>query len=311
MNDESGPRWLILLCFACIYLFWGATFIALKFAITQIPPMILSGTRYLLAGLVLLGIGRLRREAPPEARLLRLAALSGFLLVFANGLVSVSIQWFSSATAAVLVGSVPVWIILLNWWAFERVRPTGRQAAGIALSLLGIFLLTRSQAALSHAGKGAESGLWVASLAIFVAIISWSLGTLVQRSAGKLRSVFSVSGIQLATGGMIVTFLGLLRNPGFVPDPSKMTWQVGTAFLYLVLFGSVISFTAYLWLSARVTPAQVSTYAVVNPLVAVWLGWWIADEQINAAMIGCSILVLGGLCLVVFEPRSVPVVETQ
>lgn len=293
MNHRQ--TWLVILCFACIYLFWGGTFLAIKFAIVEVPPITLSGVRFALAGAILLAIGRLRREPALQSGHFKMAALSGSLLVFANSMVCVAEQWLSSGTAAIIVGSIPVWIMLVNWFSFDRVRPTARQVFGIVLALLAIALLTRGQSV--GGGPGATHGV----LAIIVALVCWTYGTLLQRRAGALKSVFTFSGAQLFTGGLLTWIAGAVIGPPFTRSLTDLGWPVVVSFIYLVVFGSVIAFTAYLWLSSHVSPSKVSTYAVVNPLVAVWLGWWLADERLDLPMILLSLQVLVGLGLVVFD----------
>lgn len=293
---------LTVLCFACVYLIWGSTYLAIKIAIAEMPPLLMAACRFTLAGIILTLVGKIRKEGSLSAADRKLAFFSGCLLVLANSLVCLAEKWISSGTTAVLIGSVPIWIVILNFLFFKGGRPTNRTLVGITISVLGVFLLSRSQL-----GAGLESAHPSSSLGVFfilASVILWSFGTLLQKKVSSLEHIFTFSGFQLGMGSLISWALGLMFEH---PTQWSLTQFSGTsvaAFFYLVIFGSAIAFSAYLWLSRNIEPAKVSTYAVVNPLTAVWLGWLFANEAFGAATIGYSVLILTGTYLVVFKPRT-------
>lgn len=291
--------WRIIFCFACIYIIWGSTYLAIKYAIIAFPPIYMSCFRFVCASTLLILVGVFRREKLPPLPRLKTGALSGALLVFANSMVSVSEKWLSSSLAAVLIGSSPVWILLFHWLFFEGRRPTFRQLAGITIAVIGILFLSQqgeSSGDLNHTILG--FGL------LLTAIVSWSFGTLIQRRAGKAPGgMFIFSGFQLLAGALIVSPLAFFLETLNLPPLADIPLVPILALLYLIVFGTLVGFSAYLWLSVHVEPSIVSTYALVNPLIAVWLGWFLANESVNTSMLFFSAFVLLGLYLVLFNKK--------
>lgn len=298
----KGHFWRIVLCFTAIYLIWGSTYLAIKHAIDAIPPFLMSGCRFLLASSVLFAIGLVRRERFPSRAQRRLAMVSGVLLVLANALVGFAEQHISTGRASVIVGTVPVWIIMFQWAFFKGVRPTAKQILGIGTALAGILLLT-------SAPQGAAQSSLIGIGVLLGSVMFWSLGTLIQRQAAVTGNFFAFASLQLFCGGLVIALSGLFFERPDVAIFASLEWGAVLAFLYLVIFGSVVAFSAYVWLSMHVEPAKVSTYALVNPLVAVWLGWLFNDEPVYLTMIFSSVLILSGLYLVLFKkvPALTPI----
>lgn len=293
---------LIVLCFACIYVIWGSTYLAIKIAIVEMPPLLMAAFRFTLAGIILSLIGRFRKEDPLSRADRKLAFFSGCLLVLANALVCVAEKWISSGTTAVLIGSVPIWIVILNFLFFKGGRPTNRTLIGITISVVGVSLLSRSQ--LGAGGEAAHPYSGIGVFFILASVIVWSFGTLLQKKVGSLRNIFTFSGFQLGMGSLIAWVLGISFEHPTQWSLTQFSASAVAAFFYLVIFGSAIAFSAYLWLSRNVEPAQVSTYAVVNPLTAVWLGWLFANEALGGATIAYSVLILAGTYLVVIKGKT-------
>jgi drug/metabolite transporter (DMT)-like permease len=281
--------------FFLVYLIWGSTYLAIKVGVADFPPLYLAALRFLMAGILLFGIGKLRREAalsPPDRNI---AILSGSLLVCANGMVCVAETWLSSGLAAMIIGTIPAWISLIHWRFFGGGRPGLKQLAGILIAICGIAFLAGSDT------QGSEAHRYLGILALLSSVILWSFGTLTQRKSGNLRNVFTFSGTQLGVGCFLLFALAL----AFEGPRALLQLHVGPrslfAFFYLVIFGSVVAFSSYLWLSRNVNPTKVSTYAVVNPLVAVWLGWIFAGESLTIGTLVSSILIICGIYFVIFD----------
>jgi drug/metabolite transporter (DMT)-like permease len=291
-------NWEVILNFAAVYLVWGSTYLAIKYAIVSFPPLLMACSRFLLASGLMFSIGKLRGEQRLLSADKKIAAKSGLLLVMGNGLVCLAETSIPSGLTAIIIGTSPISIMLLNWFWFERSVPTFAQVAGVLISLVGIIFLTKGE---TH-GTSEHHVLGVIALAI--AVVSWSVGSLMQRRAGKLPNIFTFSGYQLFIGSFLVGILGIATGELKTFDASKITNEAIFAFFYLVLFGSALAFSSYIWLSRNVEPAKVATYAVVNPVVAVWLGWMIAGEQVNFSTMTFSFLVLIGLFLVIFAKPS-------
>jgi len=292
-------RWKYGLNFFAIYVIWGSTYLAIKYAIVSFPPFLLSGLRYFLAGLILLAFAAFRRENRVAFRDLRIAALSGFLLVSANALVCFAELRLASGIVAVVIGTMPGWIMLLNWQFFDRAKPTVRQAGGAAIALAGIVLLSKDQLT---ANTDASLVSWAA---IGLSMLCWALGTLIQRRSGAKDSFFLYSSAQLSLGGLCLLFVLLFIPSARHLDLSAIEPTAWAAFGYLTLFGSVIAFTSYLWLSRHVSPTIVSTYAIVNPAVAMMLGVFFAGERLTGTTVAVAGFILFGLYFVVIRKKPV------
>lgn len=241
------------------------------------------------------GIGKLRGEKnliPSDAKI---ALKSGLLLIVGNGLVCLAEESIPSGLTAIIIGTSPISIMLLNWLFFEKLIPSKRQIFGILLSFVGIVFLTKGE---TH---GANSNELLGVLALIIAVVSWGIGSLFQRRAGKLPNIFTFSAYQLISGSVLLGILGLLRGELNTFDASKITNEGIFAVLYLIVFGSVVAFSSFIWLNRNVEPSKVATYAVVNPVVAVWLGWLFLGEQIDMNTILYSFVVLIGIYFVIFS----------
>ncbi len=297
----------VILNFLSVYIVWGSTYLAIKYAVMSFPPLLMASMRFLLAGLLMYGIGRLRGEANLLSPDKKIAAVSGILLVLGNGFVCIAEMTVPSGLTAIVIGTTPVFMMLLNWIFFERIAPTLRQVAGIFISFVGIALLAKGDIGLSTTAQ--IIGICLLTLAI----LSWSVGTLMQRRAGKLPNIFTFSGIQLLVGSGVVMILGIMRGEVGDFDFNQVTPVGIFSVLYLVVFGSAIAFSSYIWLSRHVEPSKVATYAVVNPVVAVWLGWLIAGEHVDVNTASYSLVVLIGLYFVIRPGKNIvhPIAPTK
>lgn len=295
----APSRTAILVNSLAIYLIWGSTYLAIKYAIEDIPPFLLAGSRFLMAGLILLAVASFKREASLDPATKKRAVFSGSLLVMGNALVCVAETTISSGMAAVIVGSVPIWVMLFNWTVFKGEKPTQRQTLGILCSMAGLIILSRSQGS-------SDYGTWIGVIAILIAVISWSFGTLLQRKADTKGRLIRYSGFQLLTGSLAAFISAAFAQEYAQLDIAGIRPLAFFSFLYMVIFGSAIAFSSYLWLSQNLEPSKVSVYAVVNPVVAVWLGWALLDEPLTAIIIACTLLILAGIYFVVFPKRMPP-----
>lgn len=285
----------VILNFLLVYLIWGSTYLAIKVGVEDFPPLYMAAARFLIAGMLLIGIGKLRKETKLEPADRKIALASGSLLVCANGMVCVAETRLASGLTAMIIGTIPAWITLIHWRFFGGNRPRLKQAVGILIAICGIVFLA------SNDSKGDGQNHYWAVLALLSSVILWSFGTLIQRKSGNLRNVFSFSGTQLSSGCVLVTILALIFEGPRAVTHLHFGAQSIFAFFYLVIFGSLIAFSSYLWLSRNVHPTKVSTYAVVNPLVAVWIGWLFANEPLTSNTLISSVLIICGIYFVIFE----------
>ena len=300
-DGRSLFRGRTLAALLAVYLVWGSTYLAIRIAITSLPTFSLAGARYLIAGALLYGWGRLRGGARPEARtLLPIAVIGALLLVGGNGLVVWAEHRIASGIAALLIATEPLWIALLVPFFSTARRPGLRTFAGIAIGLGGVFVLV----AANGGSLGADSIDVAGALAVIGASFFWALGSLYSTRAKLPASPWVSTGSQMLAGGTLLTLLGGLAGEWTMFEPAQVTAPALWAFAYLVIFGSIVAFTAYAYLLRNARPTVVSTYAFVNPIVAVLLGWWIVDEPITGRVVIAGGLILAALLAILFdEPR--------
>jgi drug/metabolite transporter (DMT)-like permease len=278
------PRALVMLAFASVYLAWGSTYLAIRVAVASFPPPVLAGVRFTIAGAGLLVVLRLGGWAVvPGARdLAALAVVGTLLLVCGNGLVVWAEQSVPSGLAALIVATVPLWMAGLAALPPARERLPARAVVGLALGFAGVAVLVAPGRATAGPVRG--------EVALLVAALSWSCGSLYARRATAAIDPLVATGWEMLIGGGLF----LVIAAGLGSAAAMRPTAIGTAaLLYLVVFGSWIGFTAYVWLLAHVPAAKVATYAYVNPVIALALGWWILDERMSLAVaLGSAIIVV-------------------
>jgi drug/metabolite transporter (DMT)-like permease len=297
-------RGRLIAAFAAVYIVWGSTYLAIRFAVETLPPLLMAGARFVIAGTILLLWSRLRERGTPTSTDWRTGLVSGALLLLGgNGAVVWAEQRVPSGVAALLVAVVPLWMVLLDW-----LRPGGRRPRlpvfiGLALGLVGLGLLVGPDAL--HGGSGALAGAGV----LMVGAFSWAAGSLYTKSAPRPSSPNRGSGAQMVAGGVCLVVVGALFGELSQLDLAHVTMRSWLGFLYLVTFGSLVGFTAYLYMLAHTTAAKASTYAYVNPVVAVVLGWAVADEPITARTLAAAAVILAGVATITVARDGKPRME--
>ena len=287
-------RWRIVIAFAAVYLIWGSTYLAIRFAIESIPPFLLGGVRFLLAGGMLYAVLRWRGVRNPSRLKWRSAAIVGGLLLWGgNGGVMLAEQYVPSSLAALIVAMVPLWMVLLNWGWGDRLRPTLGTATGVGLGLMGIILIAAPG---QSAAEGAVNPLGLVIL--LLASLSWSIGSLYARRAPLPSNALMSTALEMLAGGAMMLAAGLLLGQGAQIRLDRISPLSLSALGYLVFFGSLIGFTAYVWLLKVSTPARVSTYAFVNPVVAVFLGWALAGEELSWRLLAAAAIIVLAVVLI-------------
>lgn len=289
---------MIVAAFAAIYLIWGSTYLAIRVAVQTLPPFSIAGLRFLLAGAVLYGIAALRGGARPSDVEWRSAAIAGALLLLGgNGAVVWASTFAPSGFIALIVATVPMWMVVLP--LLRGVRPRVAEGVGVAIGLVGVFwLLDPFAATRSDAARGTPAALFWGGLLVTVGSMLWAGGSLYARRAPLPRDPFVSTAIQMLTGGAWLTIAGAAAGEFGGLDLRRASVQSLLAFGYLLVFGSLVAFTAYVWLLQVTSPAKVTTYAYVNPAVAVLLGWAILDEPITSRMLVAMLLILASVVMI-------------
>ena len=292
-------RFRLILGFATVYIVWGSTYLAIRFAIETLPPFSMAGVRFIVAGAVLHVWAMMRGAARPERKHWVAAAVVGLLLLLGgNGGVVWAEQRVDSGVAALLVAVVPCWMVLLDWLRPEGVRPRATVVGGLVLGLAGVALLV-GPAALLGTSRIDPLGAGV----LVLASLSWAAGSIRSRHTPAPASPILASAMQMLAGGAGLFVLGVVTGELGRVDPAAVSARSVLALLYLIVFGSFIGFTTYMWLLRVSTPARVSTYAYVNPVVAVILGWALADEDLNARIVLAATVIVAGVALITLTAR--------
>jgi len=292
-SSQHVSRWPVILAFGLVYLFWGSTYLGIDIAVQTIPPALMCALRFSVAGVVMLAVcaatGRKIRYSPKQ---IALAAIVGLLLLMGGNLtLSYAELAVSSGLAALILASTPLWFLVLDSLLLGDHHISGRGKAGLGLGILGLFVLVWPQL---QAGSLGRREFW-ASISLIGGSFSWALGSVLAKRWQSGMDVFSATGWQVTAAGA-GNFLFALRNG----DLAHATWAPRSlaAVAYLVVCGSWIGYTAYIYLLEHVPTSKVSTYAYVNPVVAVFLGWLILHERVDRFILAGSAIVVLSVILV-------------
>lgn len=292
---SSQPSLLrVGLALAAVYVIWGSTYLAIAIAIETLPPFWMAGIRFLVAGALLYGWSLWRGAPQPTLAHWRSAALiGGLLLVGGNGGVVWAEQHVSSGVAALLVSMVPLWMVLFRWWQPGGERPSLQVWAGVGLGFAGLMLLVRPW---EMSGGGSLDPLGVGAL--ILAGISWAWGSIHSRRVSLPESPLMATGLEMLCGGAMLLLVGAFAGEPAQIHLAEVSGRSILALVYLITFGALVGFTAYIWLLRVANPVLVSTYAYVNPIVAVLLGWLILGEPVTARTLAAAAVIIAGVALI-------------
>jgi drug/metabolite transporter (DMT)-like permease len=306
MTEVRAARWRLLLAFAIVYIVWGSTYLAIRYAVQTIPPLLMAGSRFLVAGTILFTVSLFRTSVRPKLIHWRTAIVLGFLLLFcSNGAVTVAEQRVTSGMAALLITSEPMWIVLLNWLRPGGRPPSTREIAGVVIGFAGVALLLSPQMSALHGGFAGSNLFWY--LLIVLTALTWAAGSLYGIGAPMVADRPLGNGMTMLVGGGMMFFTGLATG-----EASGFQWHAVSAisiaaWAYLIVFGSLAAFSAYTYLMSNAAPAKASTYAFVNPVVAVLLGWSVAAEPLDVrSAVAIAIIVGAVMTLTLGQPPRRP-----
>ncbi len=299
MDHLAAPsRAKLLLAFAAVYFIWGSTYLFIRFAIETVPPFLVGGIRFILAGGVMYAWLRMRGAARPARAEWRSAFIIGPLLMTGgNGGIVWSEQYVASGIVALVVALVPLWMLLLGWMR-GGARPSRREWLGVTTGLVGVAMLVSTDGNPAHGGISP-----LAALVMVCSTLSWSVGSLIARDAPLPASPLLASAMEMLAGGVGMLLIALGRGEFQQLATSDVSWRSGLSIAYLAAFGSIIAFSAYKWLLSRASPAAVGTYAFVNPVVAVVLGWAFASEPLGLRTVAAMVVIVGAVVTISLRPR--------
>jgi len=297
-SHDSSWRWKVILAFAAVYVIWGSTYLAIRVGVQQLPPAFFAGMRFVAAGVLLALYARARGQKFPahfrEWRTIAITAL--FMLVGANGLVVWGEQWVPSNQAALIVATTALWLA-----GFGALGPHGQQLSrrtmlGLAVGFFGVAVLLMPEHGFVF------EHLW-AQLAVLAACPAWAAGSMVAKRARLHTPPLMVAAMQSLIAGFVFSGIGLAAG-----ETLSWSWspQAMAALAYLIVFGSCIAYAAYVWLLHEVSPSLLGTYAYINPLVAVVLGWLVLQETLSATQLaGMVVILLGVIVVSMTRPKAV------
>jgi len=279
----------LLGAFFCVYVVWGTNFLAIRYMVETIPPLMAMGVRSVIAGVILYGVARLRGAAAPVRSEWKAAALVGaFLFLGAHGGLAWGETRVPSGIAALVMATIPVWMVMVDWLGAGGPRPAAGVWLGLLSGVAGLVVLT------NPATIRGNSASLVGLLVLLASAPCWAIGSIIARGQPKLRPLTMIAGMQLVTGGAMLLIASFVAGEMASFELAGVSARSLAALTYTIVFGSVLGLTAYIWLLHTTSPARVGTYAFVNPLIAVAIGWAFAGEQITPrTLIAAGLILLG------------------
>ncbi len=280
----------IIIAFTALYIIWGSTYLAIRFAIESLPPFLMAGLRFFLAGLILFAFARLKNKDPKPQQRHWISAfiIGGLLLCGGNGSVVWAEQFVPSGVASLFIATTPFWMVMLEWRWLKTKRPAAGVFWGIVVGFFGVWLLMAPRAGTQPIHLGGAAMLLLAAFL-------WSVGAIYSKRAPLPKSPLLSTGMEMMAGGIVLLVLGILHGEMATVHPEAFTAKSVWAFFYLVVFGSLVGFTAFIWLLKAVGAAKTSTYAFVNPLVAVFLGWSLGGEALTAQTVMATLIIVASV----------------
>src|SRR6266849_6283469 len=306
-QSSARTKILVLVAFAAVYVVWGSTYLAIRVGIESFPPFILAGIRHVTAGLVLYAVFRRKTGIRPTKAHWWTAAVTGFMLLFiGNGGVSWAEQTVPSGIAALLVATVSLWLVIVDWLRPGGLKPVPRVAMGLLMGFAGLALLVGP----AHLG-GSERVDPLGAAVLVVASLAWACGSLYSKHGGMPSSAILGVAMQSFAGGAILLIAGLFAGEFRGLHLGAISLRSWLALAYLIVFGSGIGFSAYIYILHKSTGARVGTYAFVNPVVALFLGWFFAGETITLRTVIAAAVILTAVILVITAPHRTPAAVTD
>ena len=298
MEHDTAWRTKVIIAFTAVYIIWGSTYLAIRVGVQQLPPALFAGTRFVIAGILLALYARGKgQKFPVHGREWRTIAVTGlFMLVGANGLVVWGEQWVPSNQAALIVATTALWLAGFGTLGAHGQKLGPRTVLGLAVGFFGVAMLMMPERGFSLEHFGAQ-------LAVLAACPLWAAGSMVAKRGHLTTPPLMVAAMQSLVAGLVFCGFGLAAG-----EAVRWSWSspAMAALAYLIVFGSCFAYAAYVWLLHEVSPAALGTYAYINPLVAVVLGWLVLRETLSAMQMAGTVVILIGVMLVsIARPRVV------
>jgi len=308
-SGEASTAGLVL-GFATLYIVWGSTYLAIRYAVETIPPFLMAGVRFTIAGILLMSWAALRGASFPSWKHWRIAVVTGALLLLCgNGGVVWAERVVPSGLTALLLTTTPFWFALLEWLRPGGKRPTLATWAGLVVGFAGAAVL-----ALSGRQNDGQPIHWLGVAVLVGCSITWTVGSLIAKHAPKPASPIMGAGVQMLCGGAWLLLTSGVAGEWIGFQPSTVTTKSLLAVLYLLIFGSLLAMTVYNWLLHVTKPTLISTYIFVNPIIAVFLGWLLAGETLSSTTLAAGAVIVAAVAWLIWtqwRAANVPAPQTS
>lgn len=295
MKKQSNVSIKLIFAFAAVYIIWGSTYLAIRFAIETIPPFLMAGVRFLIAGVILYAFTYKKNKEPITFQHLKSTAIIGVLLLLGgNGGVVWAEQFVPSGLTALLISTVPIWVVLISWLIPHDKSVSVKNIIGVILGFIGLYLLVSPESIFKS-----ESVHLVGALTLVGAALSWSIGSVYTKRAVLPKYSLTGTALEMLFGGASLLIVSPLSGELTNFNPAHISSSSFLAVAYLIVMGSLIAFSAYIWLLEKAGPAKATTYAYVNPIVAVFLGWMLAGEELNSRIIFSAIIIVTAVVIII------------
>ena len=296
MNSEKPSRLAYYSAYAALYLIWGSTYLAIGFTVETIPPFFSGSMRFFLAGGLLLAWCLLReKERPTRAGFIAAFKVAAVMLLGGYGAVVWAQQTVPSSVAALIISIEPLWFVIFDWLFFKSRKPTLAESVGLVLGFGGTVFLVLDQSGYSLSLSGEHTA---GMLIVLVATVNWSMGALYSRKAPVAKSSLLSTAMQMTAGGVLLLILSAAAGEPARLSLEAISLKSVAALAYLVVFGSLIGFTAFVWLLKVDRASRVVTHTFVNPLVALFLGWSIGGETVSVPMLVSAGIIIFSVVLI-------------
>jgi drug/metabolite transporter (DMT)-like permease len=293
--------WQIWSALSIVYVVWGSTYLAIRVVVETLPPMLSGGVRFTIAGLVMLTVMAARRGLEPlrsldRRQLASSAFIGGCLATGGNGLVSVGEQWIESGLAALIIAAIPLWVVLFRRLTGDRIAPA--TLVGVACGFTGVGLLL-----LPGGGAHAEP---LGFMILLFASLSWATGSFMSARVPLPSDPVLSTGLQMTLGGLLGIVIGMALGEAGQVHADAFNTDAVIAFVYLILIGSLLAYTAYAWLLQNAPISKVATYAFVNPVIAIFLGWLFLSEDVTLTIAAGAAIIVASVAAIVRQESGTP-----
>ena len=306
MNLEKlkSEQYLIPICFFCIYFIWGSTYLATDWAFESFPPFFMTGIRLIAAGLLMLSFSYKYLKKSSLKQLKNSAFFGLLILALGTGGSMWSVLFLDTGIASLMIGCEPL-ILVLMLWALKGTKPSGQKLIGVAFGILGMYIL------LSQKSFTTSPDAWKGILALWISILGWTTGAIYIKGSDLPPSKILDTAVQMIVAGISLLLLSFLVQENIGSIPQKFTWTAFFCLLYLMFFGSIIAYTAFNYLLIKEDPRKVSTVTYINPIIALFLGWYFNNETLSMQSFIAAAVLISGVVFIIKDKEEKKQLETK